>query len=76
MAEFTTPIDIPNAEGRSASVNIISGAGTQGIVEFIRLKVKFNATPKNKYCVVIPVINEGERLHNLLLRMKKIEDSK
>ena len=44
MAEFTTPIDIPNAEGRSASVNIISGAGTQGIVEFIRLKVKFNAT--------------------------------
>ena len=44
LAEFTTPIDIPNAEGRSASVNIISGAGTQGIVEFIRLKVKFNAT--------------------------------
>ena len=44
MAEFTTPIDIPNAEGRAASVNIISGAGTQGIVEFIRLKVKFNAT--------------------------------
>jgi dolichol-phosphate mannosyltransferase len=34
-------------------------------------EVKFNATPKNKYCVVIPVINEGERLHNLLLRMKK-----
>ena len=44
LAEFTTPIDIPNAEGRSASINIISGAGTQGIVEFIRLKVKFNAT--------------------------------
>ena len=44
LAEFTTPVDIPNAEGRSASVNIISGAGTQGIVEFIRLKVKFNAT--------------------------------
>ena len=44
LAEFTTPVQIPNAEGRSASVNLTSGAGTQGIVEFIRLKIKFSAS--------------------------------
>ena len=44
LAEFTTPIQIPNAEGRSASLNITSGAGSQGIVEFIRLKIKFSAS--------------------------------
>jgi subtilisin family serine protease len=44
LAEFTTPVQIPNAEGRSASLNITSGAGSQGIVEFIRLKIKFSAS--------------------------------
>ena len=44
LAEFTTPVQIPNAEGRSASINLTSGAGTLGIVEFIRLKIKFSAS--------------------------------
>jgi len=44
LAEFTTPVQIPNAEGRSASINLTAGAGTLGIVEFIRLKIKFSAS--------------------------------
>jgi hypothetical protein len=42
-AEFTTPVVIPDNEGRSASISLVSGAGSQGVIEFIRLKVKFDS---------------------------------
>ena len=42
-AEFTTPVVIPDNEGRTASMSLVSGAGSQGVIEFIRLKVKFDS---------------------------------
>lgn len=40
------------------------------------LEVGFWLGKSNNYCVVIPVINEGERIRNLLNRMKGLEISK
>lgn len=35
----------------------------------------FSIAPQHHWCVVIPVINEGERLHNLLNKMKALNIS-
>lgn len=35
-------------------------------------EVLFSAAPQHQYAVVIPVINEGERLHGLLQRMQSL----
>lgn len=38
-------------------------------------EVRFWSGRQRKYCVVIPVINEGERIRNLLLRMARLDIS-
>lgn len=38
-------------------------------------KIKFHKNKNKNYCVVIPVINEGSRISNLLLKMKKLKIS-
>ncbi len=35
--------------------------------------VQFSAAPARPYCVVIPVLNEGERIHSLLRRMAALQ---
>lgn len=37
-----------------------------------KYKIVFNSTKVNRYCIVIPVINEGMRISSLLQRMKNL----
>jgi dolichol-phosphate mannosyltransferase len=51
-------------------VDKISSLGKEWQVP--KYKIKFDSTKNHAFCVVIPVINEGSRITNLLSRMKEL----
>ena len=73
-AEFSSPIAIEDFAGRSANISIIPEAGKQGVVEFIRLLVNFNATDTSTLNDIgITITSPSGTTHSVLQPFTNVE---